>query len=418
MATVLIAAVVAMLVVHNLDVGIFPLCIGLSLFAIYFDLLRGIERFQAMAVFYVTANVVQLALVLVAALIHIYSVTLVVTAFGLSCVPPLLAIELQRRSPIHFQVRMLSRRILRELTVFSLPVLLAHAAYTAWYAGDLLVVQHFLGMAAGANYALTKTITLIFIFVPYATTTAVLPRFVHAETRNGGAYLRAMLFATAVTSLCLLLVLALAGNIMLHFAFHHKYADASLTLLPVSLGMALYSLYIVLESWVVSRGRPVVHAIAMTIMAVVTLGGDAILVPMYGPKGAGEGFVLGAAAGLVTIGAAAPLTRSRQKRTAVSSIDATTVAVEPQPSSPVEEESPPKDVSSVKTSSARGFPARRTIAHVMSQECGAEIAAPWTILGTPRKENGSSAVSVRCTPRHPGRRRRGLRRSAVADHVE
>ena len=94
-------------------------------------------------------------------------------------------------------------------------MLLAHAAYTAWFNVDLLLVDHFLGLAAAGNYALSRTITMIFVFVPYATTTVVLPRFVHMQARNGVAYLRATLLASAATSALLLALVGVAGRVVL-----------------------------------------------------------------------------------------------------------------------------------------------------------------------------------------------------------
>jgi O-antigen/teichoic acid export membrane protein len=310
---VLALALVAALTLHRLSIGLFALCAGLSLFAVYFELLRSVERFYTMACFYITANIVQLVVVIAAAHAHLFSVTLVVIAYGLSSVLPFLAIEGARRSPLHFRARSLSRPVLWELTRFSLPMLLAHAAYTAWFNVDLLLVDRFLGLGAAGNYALSRTITMIFVFVPFATTTVVLPRFVHVQARNGVAYLRATLLASAATSALLLALVGVAGRVVLQAVFHHKYPMAAVTLMPLSIGMALYSLYVVLETWVIGIGRPQLHSLSMGLTMTVTLGSNLVLIPAHGQLGAGIGFLLGAATGLVALGSCAWITRPRRR---------------------------------------------------------------------------------------------------------
>lgn len=306
------AAIAAAMVLHHQSVGLIALCVGISLFAIYFELLRSVERFYAMTAFYIVSNVLQLLVVMAAATAHLYSVTLVLCAYGLSCVFPLIYIELTQRSPVRFRRQSVSRPVLRELAAFSLPLLVAHGAYTAWFNVDLLLVVHLLGPVAGANYALSKTLTMVFVFVPYATTTVVLPRFVQAQDRKGAAYLQATLLASVTTSTALLLALTACGQLVLHVVFHNKYPMAAMTLAPLALGMALYSIYLVLEAWVVSIGRPHLHAISMMTTMVATLGSDMLLIPVAGSRGAGVGFLIGAAVGLITLGCSAWLTRPRR----------------------------------------------------------------------------------------------------------
>jgi O-antigen/teichoic acid export membrane protein len=110
------------------------------------------------------------------------------------------------------------------------------------------------------------------------------------------------------------------GNAALYLAFHHKYSTVSLTLFPISLGMAMYSIYLVLETWVVSIGRPTLHALSMSLIAAMTLGGDLVLIPMYGQVGAGAAFLIGMTAGLLTLSVAAWATRpARRAQAAVHS---------------------------------------------------------------------------------------------------
>jgi O-antigen/teichoic acid export membrane protein len=76
--------------------------------------------------------------------------------------------------------------------------------------------------------------------------------------------------------------------------------------------MALYSVYLVLETWVISTGKPQLHALSMTLTAIVTVGSDLILIPSHGQVGAGISFILGATAGLLTLSASSWLTRPRE----------------------------------------------------------------------------------------------------------
>ena len=95
------------------------------------------------------------------------------------------------------------------------------------------------------------------------------------------------------------LLVYLFGHVIITLTFGHRYADAYLPLVTLSVAMSILSVFTILEGVMIGRGKPnlSVHAF---IIAMVTTGIIGFwLTPSLGTLGASLAFTTGATAGCV-----------------------------------------------------------------------------------------------------------------------
>jgi O-antigen/teichoic acid export membrane protein len=316
--------------------GVLAVLVGMTLYAACFNVYRGVGSAWRMATLYAGGNALQLGLVLLlcgALGWKLPDVVLVV--YGFAWVLVLLLLERRAGEGKPFGIPLLHPAAaaaptggaargsgpggigpgagtlavdrpasavgaLAELWRLSAPLALAQAAYTAWTWADVVLVAHYLGVAAAGYYGLVRTVVTVFLLVPEAVAMLLLPH-VAAEGRHAGRLTGTLLGLVALVSLPLLGGVLLLGPPALSWFGGGRYAPATAALPGLAIGMAIYALYVVLEGHLVGLGRAGAHAAGVTVMAIATLGGAALLLPTQGLAGAGLAFALGTAAGLATL---------------------------------------------------------------------------------------------------------------------
>jgi O-antigen/teichoic acid export membrane protein len=280
--------------------GALAVLVGMTLFTAAYNTYRGIGSAWRIAVLYAGSNALQLVLVVLlcgALGWKIPDLALIVYSFAWT----LVVLTLESRAPLDLPWDTAAARgALAALWRVWAPLVLANAAYAAWAWGDVVLVEHFLGAAAAGYYGLARTIVTVFLLVPEAVTMLLLP-LVAAQGRGAGKLTTSLLGLTAAVSVVLLGGVLLIAPPLLSALGDGRYAPASAALPGLAVGMALYALYMVLEGHLVGMGRAGVHAVGISVMLVVTLGGAALLLPTQGLAGGGLAFALGAAAGLGTL---------------------------------------------------------------------------------------------------------------------
>ncbi len=286
--------------------------IGLAAFNTYTELTRGLDAIWRMSAYYVVANFVQL-LAIVACVwgLGMRSVGLALAIYGLSSCLAILFFEFRTRSPVHVRPRLITAATMRRLSHFSVPLVIAHASYTIWGTLDLLLVEQRLGSQDTGVYAAAKTVVLIFLFVPYAVTTVALRYFARGSKRDADRSLLLSLGASLITSTILVAGIWGYSRQLVQMLFGPNYSAAAQPLIILAAGMALYTVYLVFETWMVARGYPWLHALAMTITVVISSAAELTLLPSWGINGVAIGCSAGIAAGTLTISAFYGLLRKR-----------------------------------------------------------------------------------------------------------
>jgi O-antigen/teichoic acid export membrane protein len=276
---------------------------GLAAFNTYTELCRGLDNIPRMSLYYVAANFIQLLAIIACVWgLGIRSVGVALAIDGLSTVVPIALFEVHARSPVRWRPQLVTLAIARQLSRFSVPLVIAHAAYTIWLNFDLLLVEQRLGPQNAGIYSVAKTPVLVFLFVPYAVTAVALRYFARGSMRDAHRSLLISLVASGVTSEGLVLGFWAGSGPLVHMVFGQRYSAAADPLVILAAGMTLYTMYLVFETWVVARGYPWLHAVTMVLTMVVSTVAELALLPRWGLQGVALGFTLGIAAGMLALG--------------------------------------------------------------------------------------------------------------------
>jgi O-antigen/teichoic acid export membrane protein len=286
--------------------------IGLAAFNTYTELTRGLDAIWRMSSYYVMANLVQLLAIITCVWgLGSRSVGLALAIYGLSALIPILFFEFWTRSSVHLRPQLITLATMWRLSHFSVPLVIAHASYTIWGTLDLLLVEQHLSSQDTGIYAAAKTVVLIFLFVPYAVTTVALRYFARGSKRDANRSLLLSLGASITASAVLVAGIWGWSRQLVQIMFGPNYSSAAQPLIVLAAGMALYAVYLVFETWMVARGYPWLHALAMTITMVIGSVAELALLPSWGLRGMAIGFSSGIAAGTLTISACYGLLRKR-----------------------------------------------------------------------------------------------------------
>jgi O-antigen/teichoic acid export membrane protein len=287
--------------------------VGMTLFAACFNVYRGVGSAWRMTALYAGGNALQLAVVLaICGALGVLVPDLVLVVYSFAWLVVLAALELRapllRRgaSSAAFGASATSssatwiRSALGDLGRVWVALAVAQAAYTAWMWADIVLVEHYLGAAAAGHYGVARTLVMVLVLVPEAVTLLLLPHSAAEGQRARGLTARLLAMTAAVSAIGLLGLLVVAP-VLLGLVADGRYLPAAAALPGLGVGMAIYALYMVLEGHLVGAGHARAHAAAIVVMATVTLGSAALLLPSLGLAGAGVAFVLGALAGLSTL---------------------------------------------------------------------------------------------------------------------
>lgn len=295
---------------------------GQAAFNTYTELTRGLDAIWRMSSYYVVANFVQLVAIVACVWgLGLHSVGWALAIYGISSLIPILFFEFWRCSPVRLCPRLITLATMWRLSHFSVPLVLAHASYTIWGTLDLLLVEQRLSSQETGVYAAAKTVVMIFLFVPYAVTTVALRYFARGSKRDAERSLLLSLGASLVTSVVLVMGIWGCNRQLVRIIFGPNYGSAAQPLIILAIGMALYTVYLVFETWMVARGYPWLHALAMTLTMVIGSAAEFVLLPYWGLQGVAMGFSLGIASGTLTISAFYGLLRKRSTYTGNYSVE-------------------------------------------------------------------------------------------------
>lgn len=300
LAVTLVVSVPVLILMHALDFGTMLTMVGLTAFFSYFALVRGLSNAWKMGLSYIITNVsLIVALLVVMGLFDLRNATIALVIYGLAnMAPPLL--EVIKGSPVKFRPRLISKAVIWELARFSWPLIVANGAYTIWFGVDMLLVENFTPQYTG-SYAAAKTLSLAFVFVPTAITLVLMPKVAAMSLNQSKRYGLVGVGVALLLSLIGVGIIALWGQTVVNLTFGSRYSEAVMPLLVLGIGMTFYSVYVVLEGFMVGHGRPGLHAQAMVVaMLTATLLG-LWLTPTMGAVGSSLAFTFGAVVGLIIL---------------------------------------------------------------------------------------------------------------------
>jgi O-antigen/teichoic acid export membrane protein len=276
--------------------------LGIAVLQTYLQAQRGQQRFAAMTVPYLLANVIQLMAILGLAAAGRRSPAAFLAAYGLSSVVAVAILY----PVLPFGLRFLRREIrveqARAIVRFVSPLLLHTAFFTVWYGADLVMVNAFVSSSAAGNYAAAKALASVVALAPSAIAAVLLPRIAGVgpgELRQ--RLMPALTFTALLTAPAVTILIALRDP-LIGLLFGSHYAAASQPTGILAIGMALYGFYLVLEALWIGRGRPGIDAMAAGLGMAASLLSGLVLVPRIGLVGAAVAFGLGSLVQLAVLG--------------------------------------------------------------------------------------------------------------------
>jgi O-antigen/teichoic acid export membrane protein len=292
-AVSLLISIPVLWLLHSLNLGTILCIVGLIGFFFYFAVARGMNNSWKMGLAYFLSNSVQIIVLLVVlGFFRLHTVTAVLMIYGLTFLTPII-LELITPDASRFRPSLISKSTLLELMRFALPIVTASAVYTIWFGTDILLVENFNPHAAG-SYAAAKTLAGAFIFIPTAITLVLMPRVANLGLLKSKRYTAGAVLATFVLCLFGLVIVVVGGHKLINLTFGQRYGDAYLPLLVVCVGMSFYSIYIILEGFIIGRGWPMMAVKALIVALICTLVTGFWLIPHLGILGASLAFTVGA----------------------------------------------------------------------------------------------------------------------------
>jgi O-antigen/teichoic acid export membrane protein len=284
-----------------LALGVIVNLINVGIFETYVQTQRGLGRFVVMGAYDTLANLLQLAAIVVLALIGLHSAPLFLVVYGLSAIAAAVLMRFAAPTPLAMHLRMIDWRQMARIGRYVAPIIAQGFFWAFWWSADLILIQHLMSADATGNYSAAKTLTQVLVLPSTAICMAAGPslaRLSESALRRQVLNLLALGGAVLLPTALLMLVLR---NQLLYLAYGTKYPEALDPFGVLILGVTLYGFYLILASVWGAMGRPMVGAVATGCGTVATVAAAFALIPSYGLLGAGVAFTAGAAAQLVFV---------------------------------------------------------------------------------------------------------------------
>lgn len=270
--------------------------IGLTIDYFYFGLLRGFFRDVRLSIYRVLANIIQILLILIAYWLGFTSPRIMLIIYGFVYLIPMAAIEIIRPMPIRLNLINLSIPILKKLSFFAVPVILSSIAFGIFSTIDTILLQDKQGYATVGYYGAAKSLTNIFMIVPFGVTTVLMPKVASlTEHRMIRQYLKTSFLICGAISIGFLIICLPFAKPILALVFKPEYAVMTTEFQLMSVAMALYSLSSVVLQTFTGYGNLTVPIIILTFAGLLDGLFCWILIPGYGARGAALGFCFASA---------------------------------------------------------------------------------------------------------------------------
>jgi len=292
---ILVLVSAASAVIYRFDVGIISIIIGYSIVYIYLGVIRGFINYWKITLFDVLGNLFKIIVLVVASYVFlIKSPLFVVLLYAFGGVFALAILEMRNRTCLHYCRKYVSKDTLKEISAFSIPVMISMLAFNALSSIPIMAIKSNQGYDLVALYSVAMTFTVIFSFIPTAITTITMPKISRiVDKQRRIEYTAQSLRIVLVAEIVLYVLIFLFGKSVLVIAFTEKYVESYPILLVLSIGAVLASLRNVFCSLWEGSGHPIIATYDIVSASLVCILLSLILVPQMGPIGAAYGYSSG-----------------------------------------------------------------------------------------------------------------------------
>ncbi|PIV70384.1 MAG: hypothetical protein COS08_00525, partial [Euryarchaeota archaeon CG01_land_8_20_14_3_00_38_12] len=197
-------------------------------------------------------------------------------------------------SRVHYSPALISRKTMREVTVFSIPVMVSMIAYTTLSSIPVIAIKSFYDYELVALYSAAITLTILFSFIPTALVTVTMPKISSVEKKAQRIKYTVQSFWFVLASGVILYILIFFfGKFALGMIFTEKYVPSYPILLVLSIGTIFAGLRNVFCALWEGSGRPIIGTYDIACASAVCITLSFLLVPCIGSIGAAYGYSLG-----------------------------------------------------------------------------------------------------------------------------
>ncbi|MBK8020906.1 MAG: oligosaccharide flippase family protein [Chloroflexi bacterium] len=316
----MVIALPILIVSGQLNIGVLIIFLGVTLFNSYYGLARGFMASRRLLAAYLGSNLVQIiAILLVYQDETTTSPTPALLIYGLSYLAPLIILQVWKPLPIRFRLAFPDRAIATELIRFSLPIWVSHTAYIFYAGMDILLLERYTDTSSVGLYALTKTLSMIFSFVPVGLITILLPKIASIPTEQHAALLKKTMLAALAANGATLIVFLVGYRWFITTFIGANYLVSMDVALMLVLAEILFGFHGIITAVLVGSNNPQLETVSR-ITIVLTAGVlGMLLIPRYGLSGAGLMMLCCGVVAVLTYGVAGLIQRQRRNRTALAS---------------------------------------------------------------------------------------------------
>lgn len=282
-----VLAIPIMLATDNFNLGVLVIFVGITVFYGYYGLARGQGANYRLLAVYLGSNIVQLvAIVLVVFVLGSRATLPALLIYGSSYFLPIVLAQMFH--PLHLGLK---RQPPRRETVITLlkfagPIWVTHACYMLYSTVDVLLLNSYRGSGEVGVYALSKTLSAAFGFIPLGITTILMPKVAGSHAKEHRRLLQNALTLTFLANFFGLVIYAVAYNPFVEKLFGSRYVVSPSIFLVVALANILLGIYGIISSVFVGSDRARLETISSIIGTVAALIAGLLLIPTYGAVGA------------------------------------------------------------------------------------------------------------------------------------
>jgi O-antigen/teichoic acid export membrane protein len=268
--------------------------IGFSVPLLYMGTIRGLMQYRKFSIESLTRNLVKI--VILFAIFYVIGVTditvLLIYSFGGWIT--ILILESIWPAGIKFNLKYISKKYVKEILRFSIPVFITTFAFTIAAQIPVIIIALYWDYETVAIFGVAITLTLIFGFIPMAVNTITMPKI--AAEKNTEKRIRIFLqssYLILITAFLLWILTIIIGKWGLRIIFGEKYILSYWPLIILALGSVFLALRNTFESLWVGGGRPINSVYDTVGAGLITTLVSFLLIPNYGSIGASIAFVMG-----------------------------------------------------------------------------------------------------------------------------
>ncbi|KUO42689.1 MAG: hypothetical protein APU95_04475 [Hadesarchaea archaeon YNP_N21] len=274
-------------------------------FTLFLSVFQGFRDMPAYALLQFLRNFLVLLFALVAVGYFGFGAQGVALAYliELSAIVILAFLLLRRRYPLIFKAEVsITKKLVKKLSLFALPVFLGGIGGLVIYYTDTLMITAFRSLPEVGLYQVAQPVSHFLWYFPTALVTVLFPMVSEFWTRGEKRLLNMALSFIVKFSFILImpatLIFIAFPEITINLLFGPEYLAGSTALQILSATAIAYTIFMILSYTMQGIGRPMVSTKVVAAMAIFNFLGNLALIPAYGINGAAmttlASYVLGA----------------------------------------------------------------------------------------------------------------------------